>query len=100
MENVWIFLIVIFVLAFTTFGLSLFLLFKEGDERYKIIKDKTATTTILFTLGSLTYSAGKEVFSIWKGNEITTQGVSSISTLAIISIVFCLSFLIYRKRYS
>lgn len=97
---IWITLLLLVVFFITAFLLAHLLLFKDGDERYRIIKEKTSTTTLIFSMGLLFYQAGKQVFSIWNGSIHTGQSLGPILTLCIISIFFCGSFLFYRKRYS
>lgn len=100
-ERAFLLIIIVGILFFITpFVLAQFLMFKEGDERYRIIKEKTSSTTLLFSMGVLFYNAGKEVLNAWKGSEQIRQSLGPTFTLCLISIFFCLSFLYYRRRYS
>ena len=80
--------------------LTLWMVTKQGDERFELIKEKTIKNTFILYLGYVTFHASKEVYSIWKHIPKEAYTAPYFASLGALSILFLISYLVFQRKYS
>lgn len=71
---------------------------KRGDERRKLIVQRSCAGTLLFALGYLALAAGFRILCALVLKE-PLQGISPLGTLAVISMVYLIQVFRYKRKY-
>ncbi|MFP7479495.1 hypothetical protein [Terribacillus saccharophilus] len=73
---------------------------KKGDERRKFIKTKAQSYAFIIVIGMLILEVAQSIFLTIQGNtSYNGNGISPIVFLTVISIIYLVTLLIYRKKY-
>ena len=83
----------VFVLILVSIGVLLFSLAKKGDERAQLIKMKAMSAAFVWTVAVLIV----EVFRMM--NADTLAVTNPLLVLVLVSIVFLVSLIVYKKKY-
>lgn len=91
----WI-IIFILVALISMIVFMLYSLAKQGDERKRLIKTKTMSTTFLWTIAILI----EEVIRMLIKNDPNNPNITNpLLVLMTVSIIFFVSLIIYKKKY-
>ncbi|KKB34106.1 hypothetical protein [Bacillus thermotolerans] len=85
-------------------GISIFVatFFQKGDERRRFINEKAQSYAFMAVFGMLLLEVAQSIYLTVQGNTSYTStgnGISPIMFLTVISIMYLLTLLIYRKKY-
>ncbi|MFS0782011.1 hypothetical protein [Bacillus sp. 1P06AnD] len=82
-------------------GILLFvaLFSKKGDERRKFINAKAQSYAFIVVIGMLLLEVVQSIYHTVQGDSYTGNGISPITFLTVIAIIYVASLLIYRKKY-
>lgn len=73
---------------------------QKGDERRKFINTKAQSYAFIVVTGMLILEVGESIYLTIQGNtSYNGNGISPIMFLTVISIIYLVTFLIYRKKY-
>lgn len=70
---------------------------QKGDERRKFINMKAQSYAFIVVMGVLILEVAQSIYLTFQGN--TRNGISPLVFLSVISIIYLLTLLIYRKKY-
>ena len=71
---------------------------KKGDERKRFIHMKAQSYAFIVVIGMLILEVGKSIYLTIEGNH-SDNGFSPIMFLSVISIIYVVTLLIYRRKY-
>ncbi|AVM23525.1 hypothetical protein [Bacillus pumilus] len=82
-------------------GLFIFIasLIQNGDERKRFIYSKAQSYAFIVVFGMLLLEVAQTIFLTIQGNSNQGIGISPIMFLTVVSIIYVVTFLIYRKKY-
>lgn len=73
---------------------------QKGDERRKFINTKAQSYAFIVAIGMLLLEVAQSIYLTIQGNTSNiANGISPIMFLTVISIIYLLTLLIYRKKY-
>ncbi|WP_462411426.1 hypothetical protein [Neobacillus sp. Marseille-QA0830] len=73
---------------------------QKGDERRKFINTKAQSYAFIVVIGMLILEVAESIYLTIQGNtSYNGNGFSPISFLTVISIIYLVTLLFYRKRY-
>ncbi|WMT28095.1 hypothetical protein RE735_13275 [Bacillus aerius] len=83
-------------------GLFIFIapMIRKGDERKRFIYSKAQSYAFMVVIGMLLLEVAESIFLTIQGNNSDQGfGISPIMFLAVISVIYLVTLLIYRKKY-
>ncbi|WP_281215395.1 hypothetical protein [Bacillus altitudinis] len=83
-------------------GLFIFIapMIQKGDERKRFIYSKAQSYAFMVVIGMLLLEVAKSIFLTTQGNNSDKGfGISPIMFLTVISVIYLVTLLIYRKKY-
>lgn len=73
---------------------------QKGDERRKFINTKAQSYAFIVVVGMLILEVAQSIYlTIQGGISYDSNGISPIAFLTMISIIYMVTLLIYRKKY-
>lgn len=73
---------------------------QKGDERRKFINTKAQSYAFIVVIGMLILEVAQSIYLTFQGNtSYNDNGNSPIMLLTLISIIYLVTFLIYKKKY-
>ncbi|MGG0187241.1 hypothetical protein [Bacillus rhizoplanae] len=73
---------------------------QKGDERRKFINAKAQSYVFIVVVGMLILEVARSIYLTIQGNtSYNGNGISPIVFLTVISIIYLVTLLIYRKKY-
>ena len=73
---------------------------QKGDERRKFINMKAQSYAFIVVMGVLILEVAQSIYLAFQGNPSDQgYGISPLVFLSVISIIYLLTLLIYRKKY-
>ncbi|WP_147805190.1 hypothetical protein [Alkalicoccus halolimnae] len=83
-------------------GISIFIatFTQKGDERKNFIHKKAQSYAFMVVFGMLILYVAQSIYQTFQGNtSYNGNGISPISFMTIISIIYLVTLLMYRKKY-
>ncbi|QHT47957.1 hypothetical protein QRD89_15980 [Halobacillus sp. ACCC02827] len=75
-------------------------MFQRGDERRKFIHTKAQSYAFIVVIGVLILEVAQSLYLTIDGNaSYNGNGISPIMFLTVISVIYLVTLLIYRKKY-
>jgi hypothetical protein len=96
----WVKIVYSFILLVC--GLSIFVTSssRKGDERKKFISTKAQSYAFVVVIGMLILEVIESIYRTFQGkNSYDGIGISPLIFLTMISVVYLITFLTYRKKY-
>jgi len=73
---------------------------KKGDERRKFINAKAQSYSFIVVIGMLILEVAQSIYLTIQGNTSSNgYGISPLMFMTLISIIYLVTLLIYRKKY-
>jgi len=72
---------------------------KKGDERRKFINMKAQSYVFIVVMGGLILEVAQSIYLTIQGNTSYNVGISPLMFLSVISIIYLITLLTYRKKY-
>lgn len=73
---------------------------QKGDERRKFINMKAQSYAFIVVMGALILEVAQSIYLTVQGNtSYRGNGISPLVFLSVISIIYLVTLLIYRKKY-
>ena len=88
---------ILFLASLVCIGIMLFTMIKRGDERKQYVISKSSTTTLAIYVGMVIIDV-LYTFLVERNGGFEIES-SSLITLAIISIIFCITFFCNLRKY-
>ena len=93
---------VVYSVILLVVGLFIFIapMIQKGDERKRFIYSKAQSYAFMVVIGMLLLEVAKSIFLTTQGNN-SDKGfvISPIMFLTVISVIYLVTLLIYRKKY-
>ncbi|BDC54542.1 MULTISPECIES: hypothetical protein [Bacillus] len=93
---------VVYSVILLVVGLFIFIapMIQKGDERKRFIYSKAQSYAFMVVIGTLLLEVAKSIFLTTQGNNSDKGfGISPIMFLTVISVIYLVTLLIYRKKY-
>ncbi|WP_426458005.1 hypothetical protein ACP2WC_06280 [Bacillus altitudinis] len=93
---------VVYSVILLVIGLFIFIapMIQKGDERKRFIYSKAQSYAFMVVIGMLLLEVAKSIFLTTQGNNSDKGfGISPIMFLTVISVIYLVTLLIYRKKY-
>ncbi|MGG4477344.1 hypothetical protein [Bacillus altitudinis] len=93
---------VVYSVILLVVGLFIFItpMIQKGDERKRFIYSKAQSYAFMVVIGMLLLEVAKSIFLTTQGNNSDKGfGISPIMFLTVISVIYLVTLLIYRKKY-
>ncbi|WP_254505805.1 hypothetical protein [Bacillus altitudinis] len=93
---------VVYSVILLVVGLFIFIapMILKGDERKRFIYSKAQSYAFMVVIGMLLLEVAKSIFLTTQGNNSDKGfGISPIMFLTVISVIYLVTLLIYRKKY-
>ncbi|CAI7727237.1 MULTISPECIES: hypothetical protein [Bacillus] len=93
---------VVYSVILLVVGLFIFIapMIQKGDERKRFIYSKAQSYAFMVVIGMLLLEVAKSIFLTTQGNHSDKGvGISPIMFLTVISVIYLVTLLIYRKKY-
>ncbi|HCO81712.1 hypothetical protein [Bacillus sp. (in: firmicutes)] len=91
---------VVYSVILLVVGLFIFIapMIQKGDERKRFIYSKAQSYAFMVVIGMLLLEVAESIFLTTQGNH-KGFGISPIMFLTVISVIYLVTLLIYRKKY-
>ncbi|KRV43239.1 hypothetical protein ACTHP2_07195 [Bacillus altitudinis] len=93
---------VVYSVILLVVGLFIFIapMIQKGDERKRFIYSKAQSYAFMVVIGMLLLEVAESIFLTIQGNNSNKGfGISPIMFLTVISVIYLVTLLIYRKKY-
>ncbi|WP_019743446.1 hypothetical protein [Bacillus altitudinis] len=93
---------VVYSVILLVVGLFIFIapMIQKGDERKRFIYSKAQSYAFMVVIGMLLLEVAQSIFLTTQGNHPDKGfGISPIMFLTVISVIYLVTLLIYRKKY-
>ncbi|WP_338335406.1 hypothetical protein [Bacillus altitudinis] len=93
---------VVYLVILLVVGLFIFIapMIQKGDERKRFIYSKAQSYAFMVVIGILLLEVAQSIFLTIQGNHSDKGfGISPIMFLTVISVIYLVTLLIYRKKY-
>ncbi|WP_342462465.1 hypothetical protein [Bacillus sp. FSL R5-0286] len=93
---------VVYSVILLVVGLFIFIapMIQKGDERKRFIYSKAQSYAFMVVIGMLLLEVAESIFLTTQGNNAYKGfGISPIMFLTVISVIYLVTLLIYRKKY-
>ncbi|WGU99036.1 hypothetical protein QJS56_10625 [Bacillus altitudinis] len=93
---------VVYSVILLVVGLFIFIapMIQKGDERKRFIYSKAQSYAFMVVIGMLLLEVTQSIFLTIQGNHSDKGfGISPIMFLTVISVIYLVTLLIYRKKY-
>ncbi|MFP7284206.1 hypothetical protein [Bacillus altitudinis] len=93
---------VVYSVILLVVGLFIFIapMIQKGDERKRFIYSKAQSYAFMVVIGMLLLEVAKSIFLTTQGNNSDKGfGISPIMFLTVMSVIYLVTLLIYRKKY-
>ncbi|AMB89454.1 hypothetical protein ACSBQ0_11700 [Bacillus altitudinis] len=93
---------VVYSVILLVVGLFIFIapMIQKGDERKRFIYSKAQSYAFMVVIGMLILEVAQSIFLTIQGNHSDKGfGISPIMFLTVISVIYLVTLLIYRKKY-
>lgn len=93
---------VVYSVILLVIGLFIFIapMIQKGDERKRFIYSKAQSYAFMVVIGMLLLEVAQSIFLTIQGNNSDKGfGISPIMFLTVISVIYLVTLLIYRKKY-
>ncbi|MFI8625886.1 hypothetical protein ACIGEH_16640 [Bacillus altitudinis] len=93
---------VVYSVILLVVGLFIFIapMIQKGDERKRFIYSKAQSYAFMVVIGMLLLEVAESIFLTIQGNNSDKGfGISPIMFLTVISVIYLVTLLIYRKKY-
>ncbi|CVM71706.1 Uncharacterised protein [Streptococcus pneumoniae] len=93
---------VVYSVILLVVGLFIFIapMIQKGDERKRFIYSKAQSYAFMVVIGMLLLEVAKSIFLTTQGNHSDKGfGISPIMFLTVMSVIYLVTLLIYRKKY-
>ncbi|WP_349925765.1 hypothetical protein ABNP43_06465 [Bacillus altitudinis] len=93
---------VVYSVILLVVGLFIFIapMIQKGDERKRFIYSQAQSYAFMVVIGMLLLEVAKSIFLTTQGNNSDKGfGISPIMFLTVISVIYLVTLLIYRKKY-
>ncbi|EMI13668.1 integral membrane protein [Bacillus stratosphericus LAMA 585] len=93
---------VVYSVILLVVGLFIFIapMIQKGDERKRFIYSKAQSYAFMVVIGMLLLEVAQSIFLTIQGNHSDKGfGISPIMFLTVISVIYLVTLLIYRKKY-
>ncbi|WP_345742746.1 hypothetical protein [Bacillus pumilus] len=88
--------VILLLIGFFIFVASMI---QKGDERKRFIYSKAQSYAFIVVFGTLLLEVAQTIFLTIQGDSNQGIGISPIMFLTVVSIIYVVTFLIYRKKY-
>ncbi|QEO61847.1 hypothetical protein EVS87_006475 [Bacillus altitudinis] len=93
---------VVYSVILLVVGLFIFIapMIQKGDERKRFIYSKAQSYAFMVVIGMLLLEVAESIFLTIQGNNSNKGfGISPIMFLTVMSVIYLVTLLIYRKKY-
>ena len=95
-----VFLAFLFLLAMAATIIAMFIsLGKAGDERRKMIVEKSSTHTLAVIVCYFLLCIIENIAKVFSGYDLSPEGLNPFAVLAVTAVIYILHLLYYRRKF-
>lgn len=98
--NVTLALFSVFLIAILALIIAMFVsLGKQGDERRKIIVEKSSTNTLAVAVLYLLFCVIENIVNVLTRRDLSPDGMNPFITLTVIALIYATLLVYFKKKY-